>query len=484
MTGESPRPRTFIQNLDFVATVNTTDDVISDATVVLEEERIVAVGKAAEMRRRYPHKQIDVLVDGRRRGLVPGFVDLHVHLSETLSRASFPDNLSTRPWVFHWIMPYYGQLTPEDERVSVLLAAIEMLSSGTTCFLDMGAINGPEVTIPTLGEVGIRVVTGRHAADVMPPEIPAGWSAEMIDRQFFPNAKTALEVLEECVRAWDGYANGRVRCWVNIQGKEPCSAELHAGAVALSARLGVGTTFHSASTAEEAEISERRHGMTPIARMSDIGALDSHVVLAHGVAASESDIELLAAHRTSVAFCPGTSLKLAKGATAIGKYPEMMDRGVTVGLGTDGVSASGNLNLMRQLYLVAGLFKDARMNPDLVGARRALRMATIDGARALGLADEIGSIEPGKKADFIMFNLDHPEWVPYSDPIQALAWSATTASLDQTWVDGRAVYRDGRVHTVGDEAALVEEARHRAAALIQRAGLHLEGVPTRTGLYG
>ena len=139
-----------------------------------------------------------------------------------------------------------------------------------------------------------------------------------------------------------------------------------------------------------------------------------------------------------MAFCPGTSLKLAKGATRIGKYPEMLRAGVTVGLGTDGVSASGNLDLKRQMYLVAGLFKDARMDPEAVGAARALRMATFDGARALGMEGEIGSLEPGKKADFVLFDLDHVEWTPYRDPLQALVWSASSpASGRRGWTGVR-----------------------------------------------
>ena len=175
-------------------------------------------------------------------------------------------------------------------------------------------------------------------------------------------------------------------------------------------------------------------------------------------------------------------MKLAKGATAIGKYPELLAAGAKVTLGTDGVSAAGNLNLHRQVHLAAGLFKDARLDPTLVGARQALRMATIDGARALHWDAEIGSIEVGKKADFVLFDLDHHEWTPYGDPLQALVWSASAASISQTWVDGRQLYAEGRVSTV-DETALRVEARERAAAITARAGLDATSVPTTTTLY-
>ena len=479
----STRPRTFFHHLTFVITADAADRVVRDAALVLDADRILDLGPMSEVRERLAPHRGDVVVDGSGLGVTPGFIDTHVHLSETLSRAVFPDRLDTRTWVFHWIMPYYGELRPEDERVAVMVAAAEMLRSGTTCFLDMGAVNDPRMTVPGLGEVGIRGVTGRHAADVRPDPVPEGWTQAMIDHHFFPSTEAALRELEECVRELDGYADGRIRCWVNIQGKEPCSAELHVGARELAERLGVGTTYHIASTVKEARLVERRYGLSPIARIQRLGGLGPNLVLAHAVAVSDEEINILAQSGTSVAFCPGTSLKLAKGATAIGRYPEMLAAGVTVGLGTDGVSASGNLNLMRQMYLVAGLFKDARMDPELVGAHRALRMATIDGAKALGLDGEIGSLEPGKKADFVVFDLDHPEWVPHRNPVQALVWSATPASIRETWVDGRPVFRDGRVTTIADEGSLRREARERAEAVIRRAGLDRSDLPLTTAVY-
>jgi cytosine/adenosine deaminase-related metal-dependent hydrolase len=160
----------------------------------------------------------------------------------------------------------------------------------------------------------------------------------------------------------------------------------------------------------------------------------------------------------------------------------MREAGVTVGLGTDGVSASGNLNLMRQLYLVAGLFKDAHLDAKQLGAHNALRMATIEGARALGWDAEIGSLEPGKRADFVLFDLESFEWTPYDDPLLALVWSVTSASIAETWVNGRPLYRDGRVVTV-NEAELRAEARARAAAIVRRAGLERSTTPVTTTLY-
>ncbi|MDE0232027.1 MAG: amidohydrolase family protein [bacterium] len=476
---------TLIEHLEFTITCDREDRVITDGAILIEGDRIKDLGGTAEVNQRIssaPGSQPVERLDGRRQGLTPGLVDAHVHLSETLSRAVFPDVIDTRTWVFHWAKPFYAHVSPEDEEVGSLLGTAEMLRGGTTCFLDMGAQNDPAPVASAVEQTGIRGITGRHAADVKPAEIPRGWSTEMVDHHFFPDAETALEALAETVAAWDGSAGGRLGVWVNIEGKEPCSLDLHVGARELAARMGVGTTYHLATSLAEAEISQRRHGSWPITRIARQGGLGENLVIAHAVAVTPEEVDLLSAHQTKVAFCPSTSLKLAKGATSIGKYPEMMEAAVTVGLGTDGVSAAGNLNLHRQVHLAAGLFKDARMDASLVGARRALRMATIDGAKALGMDEQIGSLEVGKKADFVLWDLDHPEWIPYGDPLSALVWSASTASVHETWVDGRPCYRDGRV--VGlDEAALHVEARGRAADIRARAGLGRRNIPLTTDLY-
>lgn len=478
---EPAPPTTLIEHLQFALTVDQHNRVVRDAALLIEGDRIRDLGPTGEVLDRLGDRPITQRIDGRRLGVIPGLIDTHVHLSETLSRAVFPDVLATRAWVFHWAKPFYAHVDEADERVSVTLGSTEMLRSGTTCFLDMGAQNDAGLTARAAAATGIRGVVGRHAADRRPPQIPAGWSEEMVDHHFFPDHKSALAALEDAVTQWHGYAGGRIRCWVNIEGKEPCSLELHVGARELAARLGVGTTYHIASSIEESRVSQEKYGRWPVTRIAEHGGLGDNLVLAHAVALTDSEVALLAEHGTAVAFCPSTSLKLAKGATAIGKYPELLAAGVPVGLGTDGVSAAGNLNLHRQMHLAAGLFKDARLDPTLVGAERALRMATIDGARMLGWDDEIGSLEPGKKADFVLFDLDHHEWTPYADPLQALVWSVSAASIAQTWVDGRACYAGGAVGAV-DEPALRTEARERAASIVRRAGL--DGtVPTTTTLY-
>jgi cytosine/adenosine deaminase-related metal-dependent hydrolase len=413
---------------------------------------------------------------------MPGLIESHVHLSEQLSRSLFPDCMSTRAWVFNWGKPYYSAVNEDDEYLSALVAGIEMIRNGTTCFLEMGAQNDPARVIEAIDELGIRGITGRHAADRKPDKIPDYWTAEMVDHHFFPSAEAALKELRRCVEELNNQAAGRARCWANIEGKEPCSPELHAGARQLAEQLGVGTTYHIASTIEEARVSEKKYGAWPITRLAEMGALGENLVVAHAVALQDHEVQLLADSRTKVAFCPGTSLKVAKGATKIGRYPELLDAGVTISLGCDGTSAAGSLNLMRQMYLAAGLFKDARMDPTLVPAEQAIRMATIDGAKALLWDDEIGSLELGKRADLVLFDLTDVEWVPCHDPVQAVVYSATPRSISTVMVDGVVLFENNQIKSV-DERALLVEAAERAKEIVKRSGLVRGKTPVTTTLY-
>ena len=474
--------KTLIEHLEFILTVDKDDRVIRDAAIVIEDDRIIDLGATSEVAQRHARAGFDQVRDGTLNGICPGFIDAHVHLSETLSRAVFPDNLNTRAWVFHWAKPFYAHISAEDEYWGALLGITEMLRCGTTCFLDMGSQYDPGITVQAMEQTGIRGITGRHAAD-NPPEVrPRGWTDSMVEHHFFADAPTALRELQRCVETWHGALDGRVRCWVNIEGKEPCTLGLHVGARELAEKLGVGATYHLATSIEEARVCENKYGVWPITRIEQAGGLGNNLVIAHGAAVADEEVETLASYDTKVAFCPSSSFKLGKGATAIGKYPELINAGVTVALGTDGVSAAGNMNLMRQLFLCAGMFKDARLQADIVTVRQALRAATIEGAKALLWDDEIGSLEIGKKADFIVFDLDHVEWTPFHDPLQALVFSASTASIRETWVDGNALYRDGKVAGVAEQEIKCK-ARELAAAAVIRAGLADENVPTTTTLY-
>ncbi len=472
MPDEPTSDRTLILHLDFVLPVDESNSIIRDGAIVVDGDRLAAVGPTEAVLQEFPLAGFQTVIDGNRMGAVPGFVDSHVHLHETLARGQLSDAMETRSAIFLGIMPFYGAMTAADEEVSVTVGLLEMLRSGTTCFVDMGTMYDTGIAARAAAELGMRGIVGHQAADVVPDPIPSAWSDAVIERHFqWPDTASTLEALREIVIQWNGYADGRIRCWMTLQGKEPCSLELHLGAREIAQDLNVGTTFHISTTLKEAEMSRELYGQTPVARLAAHGGLGSNSLLAHATALTDEEVDLVAEYDAKIGFCPGTAFKTAKGATAIGKFPEMLAAGVTVGLGTDGALFSGSLNLHKMAYVAAGMFKDARMDHTLVGAEKALRMITIDGARALQWDDEIGSLEAGKKADFLLFDLRHPEWQPHGDPVQSLIWSATSASLAETWVNGVPLYRNGEILGFSGIDELYREAQARADAIVKRAGL-------------
>lgn len=461
--------RVLIKDAESLLTMDAKGTVFNGAAVLIEGNRITAVGPSDEVQAAHPGPY-DRVIDARGKLVMPGLVDTHLHVSEQLSRGLFPDNLRTQDWVFNWAKPFYGTVNEEEEYVGALLACAEMIKTGTTCFLDVGVYNDISGSARAVSESGIRAVLGRHAADRIPKKVPANWTPEIIAKHYYKSADDALAALEESHHRWHGRADGRIKVWINIEGKTPCSPELHAGATKLAAKLGVGASYHISSSIEEAVATEKEHGCWPLTLLDRYGALGPNLLLAHVVAVRDGEVEMLAKNGVKVAFCPGTSFKLAKGAAKIGRYPEMLEAGITMGLGCDGVAAAGSLDLTRQVYLVAGLFKDARMDPEMVPAEKALAMGTIDGARCLLWDDEIGSLEPGKKADLIIVDLNRLGLVPHYDVLGTFVYCATGEAVRTAIVDGRIVMEDRELKFL-DEEDLMGRASTLAKEAVKRTGL-------------
>jgi cytosine/adenosine deaminase-related metal-dependent hydrolase len=204
--------------------------------------------------------------------------------------------------------------------------------------------------------------------------------------------------------------------------------------------------------------------------LEDLGVLREDCAITHCVHVDDSEISIMGRHGLTVAHCPTTALKVSYGVTQIGKMPEMVQRGVNVSIGTDGNNASNYSDLMRATYLVAGLFKDARMDPHMFPAEKAYEMATIGGAKAIGMQDEIGSLEVGKRADLVLHDTDRPEWRPLLNVVNQLVWSADGRGVHTVVVDGRVVVEDSRMTGI-DESVLWVEAQRRGEAIVQRSGL-------------
>ena len=441
----------------YVVTMNPTRDVIRDGAVAVRGNAIVDVGKASDLGARYSPRRT---LGGSRFVVTPGMVNAHIHITgEPLTRGYVPDDTTFEENVFGWLCPLYSVHRPEEEKISAQLAAVEMMKSGTTCFLEAGTIRFLDEVVEGLLDVGIRGRVGRWVWDL--PDEPG------VYRQRTDEAIAFLERQLDRHRSHDG---GRIGAWSTVIGHTTCSDPLWRAATALAQDTGVGMSFHMSPAMLDPNGFIATFGHRPMEHLHEIGVLDAQPVMTHCVRVDDHEVDLIAQHRAHVAHCPTTALKVGYGVTQVGKMPEMVQRGVNVAIGTDGSNASNYSDLMRATYLVAGLFKDARTDPQMFPAEMAYEMATLGGAKALRLDDQIGSLEPGKRADLVLHDTDRPEWRPLLNVVNQLVWSADGRGVHTVMVDGRPTVEDYRCVTI-DERQLLATAQEMGELITARSGL-------------
>jgi len=429
-----------------ILTVDKDRRVITNGAIVIEKDRIKDIGKSDELTRKY---QAAKVIDGSDKLVMPGLVDMHLHFIHQIHKGVAPENLCGPPWS-NWAHSNIGTvLTKEEEVVGGLSVMIELLRSGTTTFLDAGSYF-PEDTIEAVGEIGMRAVMGRRTFDQVIPGQPMG-------DVFVKTTKECLKLNEAFVSKYkDGLADGRVKPHVSIQGVGRCTDKLYMESKKMADNYGVVLNSHLSGGIWGILDSLEKHGMRPVEHLSHLGVLGPNVVLVHMVHVNDQEIQILKEHKVNVAYCPATALKLAYGLSIAGRFPEMLNAGVNVCLGTDGSDCANYQNMIRVMYLAAVLFKDFRGDANVMGAETAIEMATINGARALGMENEIGSLEKGKKADVVIVNMRGAEWIPLYNPIQNLVYSSSGNSVQTVIIDGRVVMEDWEIKTVDEEKVLAK----------------------------
>ena len=456
MISEKPVEIDTLVDAWYVVTMNATRDIIHRGSVAIVGDKIIDVGKTVELEKKYLAKQ---RLGGDRFVLTPGLINTHIHITgEPITRGYVPDDTPFEENVFLWLCTLYSVQTAEEEIASAKLAAVEMLRSGTTCFLEAGTILHLDEVFEELATVGIRGRMGKWIWD-LPPE-PA------IYRQ---STDQAVEHLSRQLEAYNKPSE-LLSAWSTLVGHTTCSDPLWREAKALSDKNNVGMSFHMSPAQIDPDGFVAEFGHRPIVHLAEIGVLDENCALTHMVRVNDTEVELLAQSGASVAHCPTTALKVAYGVTQVGKFPEMVQKGINVSLGTDGNNASNYSDLMRASYLAAGIFKDAREDPQMFPAEKAFEMATIDGAKTLLMEDQIGSIERGKKADLVLHDTDRPEWRPLLNVMNQLVWSADGRGVHTVLVDGKVVVENARCTTV-DEEKLWADVQQMGEAIAARSGL-------------
>ena len=425
------------------------------ADLVVGAGRIQAVGGPGGQAEGAP-KQVSVR-DCTGCLIIPGLIQAHIHLCQTLFRG-LADDLRLEEWLARRIWPLEAAHTDESVYWSAMLGAAELLLGGTTAILDMETVRHTDAAFRALERIGIRAAAGKCLMDAQ----PAGAPLELVEP-----TDDALAEAERLAHRWHGAAGGRLLVCFAPRFVPSCSGPLLRAASGLAERFGAQLHTHAAETMVEREMVLRTTGMEEIAYLDSVGVSGNRAALAHCVWVDADEITDLARRGTNVVHCPSSNLKLGSG---VARVPEMLDAGCRVALGADGAPCNNRLDVFAEMRLAA-LIQKPRLGADVLPAGAVLELATLGGARALGLEDEIGSLAVGKRADLVVIDLREPHLAPAGrDPVSHLVYAAQASDVRDVFVDGRPVVLAHELVTAPVEE-IVREAGRCADELQRRARL-------------
>ena len=398
----------------------------------------------------------DIVVDATGCAVLPGFVQTHIHLCQTIFRGS-ADDLSLLDWLKKRVWPMEAAHNAASVTASAQLGIAELIKGGTTCALTMETVNHTEEVFKVVEESGFRATVGKCMMD-KGDEVP-----DALHEDTRASIEESLRLLEK----WNGKANGRIGYCFAPRFALSCTGELLKEVAQLAKERGIIIHTHASENKKECAVVEKDTGLRNVLYLESLGIAGPQTVLAHCVHLDEAEFESLAEHRTHVAHCPSSNLKLGSGIAEVSK---MLERGITVSLGADGAACNNRLDMFTEMRTMA-LLQKALHGPEAIPARQALRMATMGGAMAMGLEERIGSLEIGKQADVIVVKLDSIHSTPGTrDMVSGLVYSAQTSDIQSVVIDGQLVLNDGELLTL-DEDSVRQDANRESAALLKRAGL-------------
>ncbi len=424
-----------------IYTVDMADTIIPDGALVVQGDRIAAVGPNDQVSAEFPRAHV---IDARDRVLLPGLINTHTHLSMTMLR-SIADDIEAVKWLpVIWAVEKH--LSDETVRAGAMLGIAEMIASGTTTFNDH-YFRMAQVA-EAVAESGIR----------------ADLAQAILENRNKRKGRRELEAGEEFAREWSGKADGRIRTRLGPHALYTCSTELVAASREAADRIGVGMHMHVAESALEMKlVGKKALGPTSVQHLEALGILGPDFVIAHGLTIDETDMRILCERSVGIAHCPQAYGK-------VGGYPwpavdTWLQAGIHVGVGTDGVASNNNLDLFDEMRFATMVRKLQARDGTVLPARQMIRMATIEGAHVLGLSDQIGSLEVGKKADLIMVDFRKPHLRPLHNVPGHLVYSATGADVEAVMVDGSFLYNHRQFQTLDVEAVMTTADREFAAFL-------------------
>lgn len=429
-----------------LVTMNPSREVVQ-ADLFIEDGRITGIGSTAAT--------ADEVIDASECVVLPGFVQTHIHLCQTIFRGS-ADDLALIDWLRKRVWPLEAAHNEQSIAASARLGIAELIKGGTTCALTMETVNHTSSVFEVVDQTGFRATVGKCMMD-KGDEVPRA-----LNEETSASIAESLALLEE----WNGRGNGRIRYCFAPRFAVSCTNELLEQVGRLARERQVMIHTHASENRTECELVERATGMRNVEYLNKVGITGRHVALAHCVHLADSEIRILAETETNVSHCPSSNMKLGSGIAPVTK---LLEQGISVSLGADGAACNNRLDMFTEMRSAALLQKVVN-GPEALAAGTVLEMATLGGARALGLEAEIGSLQIGKRADLSIVRMDRLHSNPVSDVVSALVYSAQPDDVQTVMVDGRLLMKNRELLTI-DESLAVAAARSEAVKLIERAGL-------------
>lgn len=404
-----------------ILTMNGENKVLKNASIAVENDRIKYIGEVPK------DFNADKVIDGAKKFVMPGIINAHTHMAMSLFR-NYADDLPLWEWLSEKIWPIEDKLTGEDVYWGTMLSIIESIKSGVTCFNDMYFFM--DDTAKAVLETGIRA--------------RLAWG--MVGEDAEDNSR--FDLTKRFYNDWQGKGDGRITVMAGPHAPYTCSADYLKRVGKFAKEMNFGIHIHLSESKKETQDNYDKFGKSPIKHANDMGIFDVPAVAAHCVHLSDEDIDILAEKGVSVVYNPGSNLKLGNGFAPVIK---LMGKGVNVALGTDGSSSNNNVNMFEEINLAAIVNKGVNNEPTCIPAMTALEMATKNGAKALGLDKEIGSLEVGKKADMIIIDLNKPHFYPLHDVVAAMVYTAQASDVETVIINGKIIMENYSMKTIDVE---------------------------------
>ena len=417
------------------------EEPIDDARVVISGDRIKEISVSNDN----PLPETNEIIYATDAIILPGLINAHCHSPMVLFRG-MADDLPLKTWLYEYIFPAEAKyINPDTVYWASLLACMEMIASGTTTCID-GYFFADEI-VKALHKSGMRALVAQGVIDFPAPGVP--------------DPKKNLLVASAFLEKWIDFSD-RIIPGIFCHSPLTCSAKTLLKAKEISSQFNLPLQTHLSETHEEVEEIRQKTSLRPVFYLDDLGLLNSNLIAAHAIYLNEEEIDLLAARGVNIAHCPESNMKLGSGVAPVA---QMLKKGITVGIGTDGCASNNNLDLFSEMDTSAKLDKVTTLDPTIIDARAVLAMATTGGATVIGLENRIGTIEPGKKADIIIVDTHSPHMTPMYNPYSQLVYSATGGDVRDVIINGNIVYKDRRFTNL-DSAEIMDEVKRLCRRII------------------